>query len=584
MNFLNFILYFFCCLSGVPENQHLTKKLPLQPPTYDFENPRKAIAGLNLETYTRFQANAPARPAPLFSISGAWEYEAGRESENLKSFAIPDFKNAEQVNLPHRILLPNHSMWYRSPIRTEAPFIIHAAADDGAQVFLDDEQLAQCAPGGFFEINTHSKNRRLVVRVLNNAMKGGLNKVDVFDKNDFEQYRDAVKQAEQQSVFFKKLAHLKKLPAGFENASGIDALKNQLEALPYFLAGPVTDFCGADSVRIFLETTHDAPVRLYFQKAGAQTLDSLTQIPQNGVVRFYLSQLKRGENYTYQVNQLDAWSEVFHFNLPAEVPENVEFTIWADSQNGLDTFQKITTLPEFLSADFTIGVGDLVGYGARAAQWWDFFEALRPPSRKMPVWLVGGNHDYDGYYDDLQAANFQKYRHTKPYFMKSYGRICFIGLDPNTTFPVGFEKAQKAFFYRAVESAAWKNADWRFVLMHQPPFSQGWEGYAGEACVRELLEPVMESAKIDFVVSGHTHDYERLEKMYGSQKTTFLIVGGAGGGLETPPLPPPADAFSKMDTVIMRHHFGKFSASPKKISFRAYDTQGRVLDVVERWR
>lgn len=89
--------------------------------------------------------------------------------------------------------------------------------------------------------------------------------------------------------------------------------------------------------------------------------------------------------------------------------------------------------------------------------------------------------------------------------------------------------------------------------MHQPRYSQEWAGYHSDKVIRDLLQLVMESAGIDFVVSGHTHDYERLTKSYGSQNTTFPIVGGAGGSLE----PPESSAEPVMDTVIKSPSHGK---------------------------
>lgn len=78
-----------------------------------------------------------------------------------------------------------------------------------------------------------------------------------------------------------------------------------------------------------------------------------------------------------------------------------------------------------------------------------------------------------------------------------------------------------------------------------------------------LQEPVMgsyfeiETKRIDFVLAGHSHDYERLKKNYGSQQTHFFILGGAGGGLE----PPESSAYPKMDTIIKAHYYARFEVN-----------------------
>jgi hypothetical protein len=76
------------------------------------------------------------------------------------------------------------------------------------------------------------------------------------------------------------------------------------------------------------------------------------------------------------------------------------------------------------------------------------------------------------------------------------------------------------------------------------------------------------------VISGHTHDYERLTKQFGNQKTTFLIVGGGGGSLE----PVESSTEPKMDKVIKKHHFGRFMIDGNKLEFRAMSAGGETID------
>lgn len=125
-----------------------------------------------------------------------------------------------------------------------------------------------------------------------------------------------------------------------------------------------------------------------------------------------------------------------------------------------------------------------------------------------------------------------------------------------------------------MESAAWKNARLRFLLIHQPPYSAGWPGYHGDSFIRELVDELAASARIDFVLSGHSHCYERLTKNYGEQQTHFLILGGAGGGLE----PPKHNAYPKMDTIIKAHHYGLFEVTDHQVELKIIGLEGTLLD------
>jgi hypothetical protein len=159
------------------------------------------------------------------------------------------------------------------------------------------------------------------------------------------------------------------------------------------------------------------------------------------------------------------------------------------------------------------------------------------------------------------------------------GNARFIALDPNEHFPTGIPtgSAQHRWLMQELASDAWKKATWHFIFLHQPPFSQGWPEYHGDLPIRELLEPLIELHRIDFIVAGHTHDYERWTRIYGTQKVHFLIVGGAGGGLEDEPM----SAEPVMDKVIRRHHFGLFQIDGQRVIFEAVATDTRVLDRFE---
>jgi hypothetical protein len=109
------------------------------------------------------------------------------------------------------------------------------------------------------------------------------------------------------------------------------------------------------------------------------------------------------------------------------------------------------------------------------------------------------------------------------------------------------------------------------------PYGQGWEGYEGDHFIRSTYDRYLGwfAYQIDFVLSGHIHDYERLTKKYGDHFTTFIISGGAGGGIEpieSPILSP------VMDRLIKQHHFGRMMLQKNKALMYIYDINGAILD------
>jgi hypothetical protein len=80
---------------------------------------------------------------------------------------------------------------------------------------------------------------------------------------------------------------------------------------------------------------------------------------------------------------------------------------------------------------------------------------------------------------------------------------------------------------------------------------------------------------IDFVIAGHTHDYERLTLNFSGNSVHFLIVGGAGGGLE--PKDKSSD-YPKMDRVIKEHHFGILDLGKDSFNLRVFNLEGEIID------
>ena len=65
------------------------------------------------------------------------------------------------------------------------------------------------------------------------------------------------------------------------------------------------------------------------------------------------------------------------------------------------------------------------------------------------------------------------------------------------------------------------SAAWKVVAMHHPPYSSGQHGSTPGA--QEHLVPLLSRHRVDLVLSGHDHDYERVEPQHG---VTYVVSGG----------------------------------------------------------
>jgi hypothetical protein len=108
-------------------------------------------------------------------LSG-WSFAAGNRHETLRAGASDMPRAATLVTLPHRLLEPNRALWYARDLDIPAGSALVVEADDGAQVFVDGARLSQ-RRRAFFVPDSSQSRRRVVIRVLNNAMQGGLRSV-----------------------------------------------------------------------------------------------------------------------------------------------------------------------------------------------------------------------------------------------------------------------------------------------------------------------------------------------------------------------------------------------------------------------
>ena len=110
---------------------------------------------------------------------------------------------------------------------------------------------------------------------------------------------------------------------------------------------------------------------------------------------------------------------------------------------------------------------------------------------------------------------------------------------------------------------------WKVVVLHTPPYTGGPNG--SNADVVRYLCPVFEARRVDVVLSGHDHCWERFEPKGG---VLYLVIGGGGA---------PADPFTATaDLAFGRsvNHFLRGRVDASALLLEAVDVQGTVFDSV----
>ncbi|MEO7393966.1 MAG: metallophosphoesterase family protein, partial [Chitinophagaceae bacterium] len=158
------------------------------------------------------------------------------------------------------------------------------------------------------------------------------------------------------------------------------------------------------------------------------------------------------------------------------------------------------------------------------------------------LWPAPGNHDYADnssrqadhlipYYDMFtlpkngEAGGVAS--NTEAFYSYNYGNVHFVALDS-----YGWETGNTRLYDTLGRQAVWLKQDlasntqqWTVVYFHHPPYTKGSHNSdTGPELInmREKIVPILERYKVDLVLSGHSHIYERsylLNGHYGLENT-----------------------------------------------------------------
>ena len=125
---------------------------------------------------------------------------------------------------------------------------------------------------------------------------------------------------------------------------------------------------------------------------------------------------------------------------------------------------------------------------------------------------------------------------TEAYYSFDHGNIHFIVLDAEDSL-LNYA-ANLAMLSWLEADCTGNNSDWLIAIWHQPPYSRGLlhdsDVEINEIEARRKFLPILEGCGVDFVLNGHSHNWERsyfITGHYGDSQTfgpEHVIDGGSG--------------------------------------------------------
>ncbi|XP_043688128.1 purple acid phosphatase 18-like [Telopea speciosissima] len=192
------------------------------------------------------------------------------------------------------------------------------------------------------------------------------------------------------------------------------------------------------------------------------------------------------------------------------------------------------------SHDMFLLPGDL-SYADYQQHLWDTFgELVQPLASARPWMVVEGNHEKE--IIPFFKAGFQAYN--------ARWKMPFEESGSNSNLYYSFEVAgvhvimlgSYADYDEYSDQYSWLKADllkvdrnktpWLIVLFHAPWYNSNKAHHGEGDHMRAVMEPLLHAARVDIVLTGHVHAYERSKRIYDGRSdacgTIHLTIGDGG--------------------------------------------------------
>uniref|UniRef100_A0A8R1DG02 Purple acid phosphatase n=1 Tax=Caenorhabditis japonica TaxID=281687 RepID=A0A8R1DG02_CAEJA len=335
----------------------------------------------------------------------------------------------------------------------------------------------------------------------------------------------------------------------------------------------------------------------------------------HGYVRYThratMTKMVPGDLYYYKVGSSQAMSDTFHFHQP-DPSKPLRAAIFGDLSvyKGQPTINQLTSATIDGHFDLIIHIGDLAydlhdNEGNRGD---DYMNAIQPFAAYVPYMVFAGNHESDSHFN--QIVN----RFTMPkngvynnnlFWSFDYGFVHFIALNSEYYAEDMSAEAQAQYQWLQADLEKTK-AKWKIVMFHRPWYCstrdqsgcnsysdmlsrKGKTGYPG-------LEKLLHDNKVDLVLYGHKHTYERMWPIYdgvgykssdsghvkNAKAPVYILTGGAGCHTHEGPSDTTPQSFSV--TRLGQYGYTRFKVyNSTHVSTYFVDTSDKVGNFMDRF-
>lgn len=289
-----------------------------------------------------------------------------------------------------------------------------------------------------------------------------------------------------------------------------------------------------------------------------------------------LRDLLPGTRYFYEALSADGGTQSGTFRTAPGKGQPLHFVFHGDLQGGINESGAQGVADRIVQEDpaLVVSLGDMAeeAFSGSGFETWDVFFRICSNELSRTVYMpIMGNHDAAPGSDYTRGLFHRLFSLPDPspghgHYAYGVGNVRFIALNTEIS-----ADGQNDWLARELQAAANDtNADWIVALCHRPPYS--WGERAGDEHYRTNWGPLLTCYEANWLVSGHSHNYQRMVPIRGVR---YLVGGGGGASLYASAVDQPAQAFA-----TTCYHYVSAQVTNDTMQLRGIRSDGRIFDTV----
>ncbi len=259
--------------------------------------------------------------------------------------------------------------------------------------------------------------------------------------------------------------------------------------------------------------------------------------------------------------------------------------VYGDVRGGHDVHRRLTQALIDEAPDAVIVTGDMVLRGSDEGDWQRFFAVTADLLPRIPYYPAIGNHDLGRAGPEGRRADQIFAMPPAPpgrpegafWYSVDLSDVHLVFLDSNA-----YERPeQERWLEQDLAAARARGVRAIFAVTHSGPFSRGI--HRGSPLARERYLPILVRYKVNALVSGHDHQYQR-----GRMSGLDYVVSGGGGASLYPiacgvPGKPRCKVEDGMKKAAREYHYVMLTITPSAIEMCARRPDRSPLEPCVRW-